>query len=79
MNRLPAPKKQTQFKPNSKPIKACPERSEFTLSVIEGNGPISSKAKMNLISFIRLMRRCIRQIRALELPGEKNRLGRGSD
>ncbi len=25
--------KQTQFKP-------CPERSEFTLSVIEGNGPI---------------------------------------
>ncbi len=35
------PKKQTQFK-------ACPERSEFTLSVIEGNGPISSKAKMNL-------------------------------
>ncbi len=33
------PKKQTQFK-------ACPERSEFTLSVIEGNGPISSKAKI---------------------------------
>jgi len=27
------PKKQTQFK-------ACPERIEFTLSVIEGNGPI---------------------------------------
>jgi hypothetical protein len=22
------------------PIKSCPERSEFTLSVIEGNGPI---------------------------------------
>ena len=37
------PKKQTQFKPN-------PERSEFTLSVIEGNGPISSKAKMSLKS-----------------------------
>ncbi len=33
------PKKQTQFK-------ACPGRSEFTLSVIEGNGPISSKAKI---------------------------------
>ncbi len=36
-------KKQTQFK-------ACPERIEFTLSVIEGNGPISIKAKMNLKS-----------------------------
>ncbi len=33
---LTSPKKQTQ----SNPIKACPERSEFTLSVIEGNGPI---------------------------------------
>ena len=32
--------KQTQFKPNSNPIKACPERIVFTLSVIEGNGPI---------------------------------------
>jgi hypothetical protein len=29
-------------KPNSNPIKACPDRSEFTLSVIEGNGPISN-------------------------------------
>jgi len=27
-------------KPNSNPIKACPERIEFTLSIIEGNGPI---------------------------------------
>ena len=27
------------------PIKACPERSEFTLSVIEGNGPISKAHK----------------------------------
>ncbi len=39
MNRLPVQKnkpKQTQFKP-------CPERSEFTLSVIEGNGPISKQ------------------------------------
>ncbi len=33
------PKKQTQFK-------ACPERIEFTLSVIEGNGPISSQTKI---------------------------------
>ncbi len=32
------PKKQTQFKP-------CPERSEFTLSVIEGYGPISNAGK----------------------------------
>jgi hypothetical protein len=32
-------------KPNSNPIKACPERFEFTLSVIEGNGPISEKPK----------------------------------
>jgi len=29
-------------KPNSNPIKPCPERIEFTLSVIEGNGPILS-------------------------------------
>jgi len=36
MNHLQAPKKQTQ----TNPIKACPERSELTLSVIEGNGPI---------------------------------------
>jgi len=34
-----------QNKPNSNPIKACPERFEFTLSVIEGNGPISEKPK----------------------------------
>ncbi|GAG32184.1 unnamed protein product, partial [marine sediment metagenome] len=27
------------------PIKACPERIEFTLSVIEGNGPISNAGK----------------------------------
>jgi len=46
--RLRAMKKQTQNKPNLNPIKACPERIEFTLSLIEGNGPISSKAKMNL-------------------------------
>jgi len=32
-------------KPNSNPIKACPERREFTLSVIEGNGPISERPK----------------------------------
>ncbi len=32
-------------KPNSNPIKACPERSEFTLSVIEGNGPIYERPK----------------------------------
>jgi len=44
------PKKTNPNKPNSNPIKACPERIEFTLSVIEGNGPISSKAKMNLKS-----------------------------
>jgi hypothetical protein len=40
------PKKTNPNKPNSNPIKACPERIEFTLSVIEGNGPISSKAKI---------------------------------
>jgi len=34
------PKKTNPNKPNSNPIKACPERIEFTLSVIEGNGPI---------------------------------------
>ena len=37
-----------ESKPNSNPIKACPElvpkvRIEFTLSVIEGNGPISKQ------------------------------------
>jgi len=34
-------------KPNSNPIKACPERSEFTLSVIEGNGPILKRMNIN--------------------------------
>ncbi|GAG00814.1 unnamed protein product, partial [marine sediment metagenome] len=34
-----------QSKPNSNPIKPCPERIEFTLSVIEGNGPISERPK----------------------------------
>ncbi len=34
-------------KPNSNPIKACPERSEFTLSVIEGNGPILERMNVN--------------------------------
>ena len=29
------------------PIKACPERSEFTLSVIEGNGPILERMNVN--------------------------------
>ncbi len=38
--RLRAMKKQSQNKP-------CPERSEFTLSVIEGNGPISVKKCQN--------------------------------
>ena len=32
-------------KANSNPIKPCPERIEFTLSVIEGNGPISERPK----------------------------------
>ena len=40
---------------------------------------IPEKKQMRKISFIRLMRRWVRQIRALELFGEKNRLGRGSD
>jgi len=34
-------------KPNSNPIKACPERIEFTLSVIEGNGPILERMNVN--------------------------------
>ncbi len=34
-------------KPNSNPIKACPERIEFTLSVIEGNGPILERMNAN--------------------------------
>ncbi len=42
---LSGPKKTNPIKPNSNPIKACPERIEFTLSVIEGNGPISKKPK----------------------------------
>jgi hypothetical protein len=41
-----------QSKPNSNPIKACPElvpkvRIEFTLSVIEGNGPILERMNVN--------------------------------
>jgi len=35
----------SENKPKSNPIKACPERIEFTLSVIEGNGPISEMPK----------------------------------
>jgi hypothetical protein len=39
----------TAFGPKkTNPIKPCPERIEFTLSVIEGNGPIS-KAKTMLL------------------------------
>jgi len=49
---LSGPKKQTQNKPNSNPIKACPERIEFTLSVIEGNGPISEKPKMTVNLYV---------------------------
>jgi hypothetical protein len=41
------PKNQTQFKANLNPIKACPERIEFTLSVIEGNGPILEGMNVN--------------------------------
>ncbi len=37
---LTSPKKQTQSNTIQTQFKACPERSEFTLSVIEGNGPI---------------------------------------
>jgi len=40
-------------KPNSNPIqtqnKACPERSEFTLSVIEGNGPILKRMNLTFV------------------------------
>ncbi len=43
MNRLSAQKN----KPKTNPIKACPERSEFTLSVIEGNGPILEGMNVN--------------------------------
>ena len=42
-------------------------------------GATFSPQSKNKKTFIRLMRRWIRQIRALELSGEKNRLGRGSD
>jgi len=38
--------KQTQFKP-------CPERIEFTLNVIEGNGPICSLAV--IVGFIYIL------------------------
>ena len=50
--RIVAMKKQTQFKPNSNPIKACPERSEFTLSVIEGNGPILEAMIVNFCAAV---------------------------
>ncbi len=37
---------ETAFRPKkTNTNKACLERSEFTLSVIEGNGPISEKPK----------------------------------
>jgi hypothetical protein len=33
-------------KPKTNPNKPCPEHSEFTLSVIEGNGPISNSGML---------------------------------
>jgi len=34
-------------KPKTNPNKACPERIEFTLSVIEGNGPILERMNVS--------------------------------
>ncbi len=61
-----APKKQTQTNPISPTPKGVKQKSDAGFQRSD-------------ISFIRLMRRCIRQIRALELYREKNRLPRGSD
>ncbi len=46
------PKKTNPNKPNSNPNKACPERSEFTLSVIEGNGPILERMNLNFYATV---------------------------
>ncbi len=66
-------------KPNSNPIKACPERSEFTLSVIEGNGPIPESYPKSAASFFysSKVKGCFafgqvkadRNIPALRMPG----------
>ena len=66
MNRLPAPKKQTQTKPISPTPKAVKQNYD-------------AGSQRSDIWFIRLMRRWTKKIRALELFGEKNRLPRGSN
>jgi len=60
------PKKQTQTNPISPTPKAVKQNYD-------------AGSQMSDIWFIRLMRRWTKKIRALELFGEKNRLGRGSN
>ena len=45
---------ETAYRPKkTNPIKPCPERIEFTLSVIEGNGPISyRKSEVRCLYFV---------------------------
>jgi len=54
-------------KPNSNPIKACPQRIEFTLSVIEGNGPILERMNLNLCVPVATAENCMYHISSLEV------------
>jgi hypothetical protein len=57
------PKKQTQ----TNPIKACPQRIEFTMSVIEGNGPILERMNLNLCVPVATAENCMYHISSLEV------------
>ena len=54
-------------KPNSNPIKACPQRIEFTMSVIEGNGPILERMNLNLCVPVATAENCMYHISSLEV------------
>ncbi len=76
-------------KPNSNPIPERPKMNANAFSQkdyenestsrLRKNKPKQSQFQRQKNGFIRLMRRWTKQIRALELFGEKNRLGRGSN
>jgi len=54
-------------KPKTNPITACPERIEFTLSVIEGNGPILKRMNLNFCDPVATAENCIYHISSLEV------------
>jgi len=54
-------------KPKTNPITACPERIEFTLSVIEGNGPILKRMNLNFCDPVATAENCMYHISSLEV------------